>query len=309
MSYLENFDEISLKNKNKIKKNIFIGMYSIHWNDYFKIYLAECLKVGSKYMHSNHGAGVHSNYDALYDHFDDISDKIIVQGQSRRKKEIFLGPTLFKFTNKLKNSNKLLISYHEPERYCLRLPIGTVDLNGHLDLFNSLIKFLPKLKKKILTNVKFRSKHNVGFNSEKRFSDVFGTKKIEKVADMTYKKSILNARLVLCNVPQTSYTESIFYNIPTILIENDLDKKGSNSSHFDTSIKKKILKNLLQNNMAFDNYKSAINFINNNWDTINNWWNKKEVQNTRKNYLNEFYSQNNFFKEKWSAFIKKNLNV
>ena len=98
---------------------------------------------------------------------------------------------------------------------------------------------------------------------------------------MTYKKSILNARLVLCNVPQTSYTESIFYNIPTILIENDLDKKGSNSSHFDTSIKK-ILKNLLQNNMAFDNYKSAINFINNNWDTINNWWNKKEVQNTRK---------------------------
>ena len=30
MSYLENFDEISLKNKNKIKKNIFIGMYSIH---------------------------------------------------------------------------------------------------------------------------------------------------------------------------------------------------------------------------------------------------------------------------------------
>ena len=39
MSYLENFDEISLKNKNKIKKNIFIGMYSIHWNDYFKIYI------------------------------------------------------------------------------------------------------------------------------------------------------------------------------------------------------------------------------------------------------------------------------
>ena len=77
---------------------------------------------------------------------------------------------------------------------------------------------------------------------QKRFSDVFGTKKIEKVADMTYKKSILNARLVLCNVPQTSYTESIFYNIPTILIENDLDKKGSNSSHFDTSIKKNIEK-------------------------------------------------------------------
>ena len=49
--------------------------------------------------------------------------------------------------------------------------------------------------------------------------------------------------------------------------------------------------------MAFDNYKSAINFINNNWDTINNWWNKKEVQNTRKNYLNEFYSQNNFLKK------------
>ena len=65
----------------------------------------------------------------------------------------------------------------------------------------------------------------MGFNSEKRFSDVFGTKKIEKVADMTYKKSILNARLVFCNVPQTSYTESIFYNIPTILLKMILIKK------------------------------------------------------------------------------------
>ena len=34
-----------------IKKKLIIGMYSIHFNDYFKIYVAESIEKGSKYIH------------------------------------------------------------------------------------------------------------------------------------------------------------------------------------------------------------------------------------------------------------------
>ena len=53
-------------------------------------YLAESIKKGSKYFHSNHGSGVEGKYDTLHDHFDDISENTIVQTKrTTSKNQIF----------------------------------------------------------------------------------------------------------------------------------------------------------------------------------------------------------------------------
>jgi putative transferase (TIGR04331 family) len=308
MSYLENFKEILSHNKKNIRKRIFIGMYSVHWNDEFKIYLAESIKKGSKYFHSNHGSGVEGKYDTLHDHFDDISENTIVQTKrTTSKNQIFLGSTLFKFRKKNSNSQKLLINFHEPERYFLRFPISTTHLDGHIKSFQNLNLACKKLRRDVFKNIKYRSKHNVGFNSEFRFLKLFGKSKIENVSSIKYADSVLNSKLVLCHVPQTSYTECLFYNVPTVLIVDDLEDKKIETSFFDTREKKKILKKFLQTNMAFTSHDLAAKFINKNWEKIHIWWNNKNVQNARKAYLDNFFATDQNFEKNWTKFINQNL--
>ena len=125
---------------------------------------------------------------------------------------------MFSLKKRKSNPKKLLINFHEPERYFLRFPISTTHLDGHIKSFMKFQQSCKKLKRDIFENLRYRSKHNVGFNSELRFLKSFGKSKIEKISSIKYTNSILDSKLVICHVPQTSYTKCLFQNIPTILI-------------------------------------------------------------------------------------------
>lgn len=302
MSYLENYKKIIFQNQNITKKKLFIGMYSVHWNDEFKIYLAECLKKGSKYIHADHGAGLIGKYDYLHNHFYDISNKVIIQNRNcKRKKEIYLGPTIFKKKIKINNNKKLLINFHEPERYCFRVPLTTQHLDDHIENFKILVKSIKKLKPEIREQVKFRCKVIDGYNSELRFKFFFGSNCIENPKIENYTNSLIKSKLIICTIPQTSYTECLFQNIPVILVTHNI-------GYFDDQKKKKLLNIFLRNKLAFKNYFDAVKFINENWNNIDNWWNSYRIQNLRKYYLKLFYSVDKDFENKWFNFIKKEIN-
>ena len=112
-SYLENYREF-IKSKQieytKKKKSI-ISMYSTHFNDYFKIFLAEAKLNGSRYIHSKHGVGLHATNDALFNHFSKISDRILIftKNNNRDSKKVYLGSSIFpdpKFSAKNKEKKK-----------------------------------------------------------------------------------------------------------------------------------------------------------------------------------------------------------
>ena len=84
--------------------------------------------------------------------------------------------------------------------------------------------------------------------------------------------------MVVCFIPQTSYIECLYNNIPTILV-------GNKKSFFDTNKRLKILKGLKKNNLYFDNMEKAANFINKNWNSIDAWWNSKNLQ----KFIKEFF--------------------
>ena len=52
-------------------------MFSIVWNDYFKIYLAEAKKNGSKIIISDHGGGLYPKYNSNYKFYEKVYHKKI----------------------------------------------------------------------------------------------------------------------------------------------------------------------------------------------------------------------------------------
>lgn len=305
-SYLENYDLFinSRKKFFKKKKTIF-GMYSAHINDYFKIFLAESKIFGSRYIHSRHGAGLHSSHDALYNHFEDISEKVLKFTKSTKplKKEIYLGSSIYTTTKKPinKKNKKLLINFHEFVKYSFRAPVTVGPFNENVEEFDNLTRSLKNLDKKIMKNLKFRPKEINQLNCQKRFSDIFGSHYIEKTSEINYTDSIEESKLIICSVPQTSYTECLLKNIPTILV-------GNKEAFFDTPERIKFLKKLKSNNFYFNDMYTAIKFINKNWENIYTWWSLKKTQDIRKLYLSKYCMVDKNYKNRWKSFVKKEIN-
>ena len=299
LSYLENFQSFRKQLKIYAKKRLIFSMSWFWWDDNFKIFLAESFLKGSKLINGLHGAGIHSKYSENYSYFKDLSHKIFSWSKKNidRKKSVYLSPTLPVIEKKrLKSSNKLLINYYEPSKFLFKITLdtGLEDAMGNL---NELIISTLKLKKNILKEVKFRPKGNYSLNSGEKFSKKFGNDKLENIKEKDYLTSISESKLVVCYYPQTSFTESIYLNVPTLLI--------TNPNFFDTKIKKLILKRFKQNNIFFNNSTDAFKFINKNWNKIDKWWNSQKTQNARLLFLDNFFDVKQGNHEDWNEFIKK----
>ena len=97
--------------------------------------------------------------------------------------------------------------------------------------------------------------------------------------------------------PQTSFTESIYLNVPTLLI--------TSPNFFDTHTKKMILKKFKKNNIFFNNSSEAFKFINKNWNKIDKWWNNPKTQDARQLFLDNFFDVKQGHHDDWNEFIKK----
>ena len=177
--------------------------------------------------------------------------------------------------------------------YCLYFQVNN---------FKNIIKCLVNLNADIKNKLKFRVKFSHSLNSGERFAKIFGKNSVEDTSSVNFAESINESKLVLCFFPQTAYVESIYKNIPTILI-------GNKYCIFKSSNNQLILKKLKLCNMYFDDLKSAVNFLNSNHNNIFKWWNNRKVQETRKFFLNKYYdiSDNKF--TKFKNFLKREIKL
>ena len=54
--------------------------------------------------------------------------------------------------------------------------------------------------------------------------------------------------------------------------------------------------------------KKAFEFINLNWENIDQWWNSKKTQKAKNLFLKEFYyEEKNLSNNEWVSFLKKEL--
>ena len=140
---------------------------------------------------------------------------------------------------------------------------------------NSVIKYVSPFKKiniesntYVIDTIKKKYKKNVIVSNQ-------------NTLDLS-KNFILNVEFV----NSTGFYECICSNIPTILI---LDKRIS-------KIRKKAendFKILNKNKIFFYDYKSAANFVKNNYTNLEKWWYSKKIQNVINNFREKFARQSN----------------
>ena len=118
--------------------------------------------------------------------------------------------------------------------------------------------------------------------------DFFGTLiknfKVDNKADIFDLYN--NSKIIIHSINSTSLLETMYLNIPSIII---LDKKIP-FSH----ISKNIFLDLKKNNIFFDDPKLASKFIEKIWENgIHTWWNSINVQKTVKKFNLNFSKRRN----------------
>ena len=107
---------------------------------------------------------------------------------------------------------------------------------------------------------------------------------------------MLNSRLVINTFPETTFSQAMHSNFPTILISKKdhfiFSKEGSHT--FD---------DLKKNKIAFEDFNEAKIHVNKYWKNLDSWWKSKNVQLARDMFLKNFYNvKSDWFKE-WSDYI------
>ena len=301
-SFLENFDKIKKKFLPLAKKKkTILDMYSLAYEDNFKIYLAETKKVGSKYTWAEHGGGLTSEINALLgenDLLDEVADTQVRWDNTLQKKtSINLSPTLpiIKFKNKKIGKNCSIIFYEQP-KYVNKFALGP-SLNQSINFFNEITEFVNKLDPEIKSRVKFRTKLNRGFNAEKKIKEIFNESNIDKVSfKNSFSKTLLNSKLVIITYPQTTFSEAMYANVPTILIIKENFWKFTQSTL-------QTFNDLKKNNIAFEDFEEAKAHVNKHWKEIDLWWKSSNVQLARKNFLLNFFNVKLGWYKEWSDYI------
>ena len=285
-SFFENFKNIenNLNNLNLPKSPKAISTASEHiLNDKFKIYAASKIMKGSKYYIFQHG-GSYGTSDFFPNEFFDIklADKFFSWGWKKEKKitPFYCTRNLYIQNIKKKNLNKqgLIIPFTE-----MPLALGNLQSGRPRNIMeiDSYVETLKTFYTKLETNIKKASvfkgvQNNINELTyiEDSLKYIIKNSKFIKSDKNTYK-FLYKYKLYVETLNSTGYLESLSLNLPTLLIFNkkfcDIRKNA-----------KKDFNDLKKVNILFNNPINAANFINKNYNNLEEWWSNPELQRIRK---------------------------
>ena len=274
--FLEDYKtlEIELSKLNWPKKPKFILTTYPYYDEVFKYYCAKNNAIGSKIIITQHG------YDNIFDYEDwfinKIFDKHLCWGDKKKK-----GLTSFLFTKnykkkrkfKFKKKNKILTILYSLSEMEDKDPDGHItNFKINKKIFHSSKFFLENIKSSLKPKTEIKSLMNTKF----------------KILDNSLKAKIKNKKFIDIKIPfldiinhynlsvhfflGTPFFESLYLNKPSILV---LNKKIQ--MNFDSNFKKLISK-FIKQNICFEDEKKATDFINNNYENLESWWNGRNVQ-------------------------------
>ncbi len=285
--FLEKFNELEKlvnnnKNLPKKPKKIFSAI-SLWGNSAINYYCALKKEENTKIIYAQHG-GV---YGITKTHFNtdyeiEVCDKYLSYGWSNSNKKILkFGNTLNleKKKNIFSKKKEFLIfisnTRHKYSTFINSNGLWSIDFVETVKFYSN---FLFNLPKNIQENTLIRGMPNTDIKK----LDFFGTLiRNFKVDNKTNIFSLYNnSKIIVHSMNSTSLLETMYLNIPSIIILNK--KQLSN-------ISKDIFSDLKKNNIFFDDPKHASKFIEKIWERgIHSWWNSNDVQKTVKKFNSNF---------------------
>ena len=301
-NYLENFDQIISHLHYYSNKKKIITSISFYYNEIFRMFLVFAKRNKTKIIQCDHGGGLSFKNVPMPYIQKKIFDNFAVWGKHAHgkglpyKKKIFINPTLPSLDINLSKSNKnyLSILFYESRKFIIEYDALQSFENQNKSL-NDLILISKKLPKKISKKIVFRSLRNYGLESQNRFYENFlNSKKNRKNFEISksFEKILKHSKLIVCNFPSTSFSEALSFNIPTLLFCNEkeilLDKRSRN-----------FLIKMKKNKMSFDDTTKLKEHIKNIWANPNGWWEKKNIQNLRIDYLRSYFNVIDHLPSSW----------
>lgn len=301
-NYLENFNQVISHLNSYSKKKKIITSISFYHNEIFRMFLVFAKRNKTKIIQCDHGGGFSfRNVPNPYIQ-KKIFDNFAVWGKHTHgkalpyKKKIFINPTLPSLDINLSKSNKnyLSILFYESRKFIIEYDALQSFENQNKSL-NDLILISKKLPEKISKKIVFRPLRNYGLESENRFyENVLNSKKNRKNFEISksFEKTLKHSKLIVCNFPSTAFSEALSFNIPTLLFCNEkeilLDKRSRN-----------FLIKMKKNKMSFDDTTKLKEHIKNIWANPNGWWEKKNIQNLRTDYLRSYFNVVDHLPSSW----------
>ena len=258
------------------------------------IYTAEKLeKFGTKLIYGQHGGGYGQyllhNYQ---DHELDICDNFLSWGSSNLENKKIIPFGIIKNVSKIKYNKKndkiLLIirgHYRYPYEFNSDLFSGQIK-----DYFKECVQFCKKLDKVMSAN-----KLTVRLHAQKHWNEgIFFQNELPKIhLDDGHKpihELVSSYKLAVHTYVSSGYLETLAANFPTLIFTNINYLMLNQATTKDLEI-------LSDAKIFHPNYQSAANFINENYQNIDDWWNSDKTQGAR-----------NFFCKKYAGVSNNKIN-
>jgi putative transferase (TIGR04331 family) len=285
------------------KKPKFIYSSNSFYNDdIFNIYLAEKKrKYKTKFISGQHG-GLY--FTSKYNFFQklqfDISDLFLTWGPKNMLSNKYV--PMFNFLNNKKinftKKGRLLFIDYELSRFPCGIGITNFIQIKQLQSLEDRFDFLKKINSRILnlTTIKMYTQ-DFGWKTKERYESRGIICNFTKRDDSLFKL-LTQSRICVSNFNSTVYLQTLNINFPTIIFFN----KNIELMNKEFLL---ALNNLKDAGVVFYTPEEAANQVNLVWDSIDDWWNSKKVQNSVTIFCNKYSKRSeqklvdlyNFFKE------------
>ena len=295
---LEFIDKLPWPNKPKF----IYSSNSFDNDDIFNIYLAEQKrKYKTKFISGQHG-GVYfsSKYNFSQKMQFNISDFFLTWGGPKNVHSNKYIP-MFNFLNNkkidFKKNGRLLFIDYEFSRFPCGFGISIFQHSKHLQSLEDRFNFFKKINFKVLnlSTIKF-SPQDYGWKTKERYESRGIICNFTQRDDNLFKL-LAQSRICVSNINSTVYLQTLNINFPTIIFFN----KNIELINKEFSL---ALNNLRDAGVVFYTPEQAANQVNLVWDSVDEWWNSKKVQNSVSTFCNKYTKRSqqkftdlyNFFK-------------
>jgi putative transferase (TIGR04331 family) len=295
--YLEDFPAVQARAAAIPMKPRVILTANAHWNNgLFKLWAAEQVLAGVRFVTMEHGGGLYPTLCAMFFE-EEIADYKTTWAIPFHKKQVSLPPNKL-VTLKFKAAgDRLGVVGVEISRYAYRAdaaPKSGQNLVG----CNMICELYPLLAGKIQARFQVKPYPNQGWNTRQRLIDNLGKDKVSD--EKNYYRFLLQARMVVCTYPQTTFSEAMASGVPTILFYPT--RLWETIPEFDP-----LLEKLRTAGIVFHDARSAAAHINRVWDEPDKWWNSPDVSRARNEFHRQAADLSGDWARKWTAFIDRVL--
>jgi putative transferase (TIGR04331 family) len=264
-------------------------------NELFKVWAVEQKKLGSKLIISSHGGSFNSLY-SVFDHQEKIADFRVVWGRKWFKNQVRLPANKLhlKMRSYYRQGYISLIDNDYPNYSyrCASIPMGPLSLETYKQVRGLINLLSPQIRNKL----KVRPKSSGKWEKELRYIDEFGPEIIS--SESSIEEIIVKSRLVICTYPMTTFAQSMFSGVPSIIVYCE--------EFFEVQpIYNTLISNLKDAGIMHTTEISAANHIAQIFDDPMEWWNTKKVKLARSQFNDICLTIDDDPIKLWTRFFKQ----